>query len=144
MSTTSKLMKLATGAIKFLPEAQWAGIVVELLSQLASSMGVTSGDSKEALKHIESLRSDLGQITTAHAGLLQQFTTQSVDLAAQTEKLDTLSAELHLTKLAVANVEFRLTRSEIRSARTATLALISCGLTTIVIILLIVVLLHQH
>jgi hypothetical protein len=144
-TTTSKIMKLATGALKFLPEAQWVGIAVELLGQLASSMGATSGDSKEALKHIESLRTDLGQLTTAQA---QQLTMQAEALALHNSrvdaKLEALSTLLGDTRLATASVEHRLIALETAQRRAGLLLKILCLAGVISVALLVTLIIRQH
>jgi septal ring factor EnvC (AmiA/AmiB activator) len=103
-----KWTKLLSGAVKFLPEAGWVTIVVELLTQLANAMGVTSGDSKETLKHIEALRGELGQMTAAHDGLSAQLIAQHAmlathveALATQTARIDALSADMESLKHAL-------------------------------------------
>jgi septal ring factor EnvC (AmiA/AmiB activator) len=147
----SKWTKLLAGAARFIPEAPWVGLVVELVSQLATSMGATSGDSKETLRHIESLHSDLAQVTVGHAGVARQLTSQAEAIAQQTAQIGALASELNLAQTATKSIEARLitvesrfTALESRASRTFGLALASCLLTAVAVILLIVVLLHQH
>jgi t-SNARE complex subunit (syntaxin) len=147
----SKWTKLLTGAAKFLPEAPWVAIVVELVSQLAAHMGDASGDSKESLKHVEALHAELSQITAAHAGLSQQLSEQANAFAQQSAKLDALSTELHLTQRATSAIQSRLTAVEsrftaleTRVTRTFAIALVSCVLTSACLILLVLFLVHPH
>ena len=144
----NKWTKLVSGAIKFLPEGQWVGIVVELLSHLTSAMGATSGDSKEALKHIESLHADLTQINAAHTSLARQITTQaeafSLYSSGTETKLDALGSAVSQTKLATASMEHRLATLEAAQRRSGFLLQVLCGSLAVAIILLVVVLLRQH
>jgi t-SNARE complex subunit (syntaxin) len=146
--TSSKWTKLISGAIKFLPEGQWVGIVVELLSHLTSAMGATSGDSKEALKHIESLHTDLTQISAAHTSLAQHLATQaeafSLYSSGTDTKLDALGVALGQTKLATASVEHRITTLEAAQRRSGLVLKVLCALVVVAIILLVVLLLRQH
>jgi len=146
--TSSKWTKLISGAIKFLPEGQWVGIVIELLSHLTSAMGATSGDSKEALKHIESLHTDLTQITAAHSALAQQLTSQSEAFALHSSgvnaKLDALNTEFSQTRLATASVEHRISAIEAAQRRSGLVLRVLCALVAVAIILLVVLLLRQH
>jgi septal ring factor EnvC (AmiA/AmiB activator) len=142
--TSSKWTKLIAGTLKFLPEAQWVTLVVELLSHLTTAMGVTSGDSKQSLEQIAAMRGDLSQMSAQHTSLAQL-------LNAQTAALDGLATELQAAKMAAAGVDERLSALEgrfagleARGARSFALAVVGCVLAAASVALLIVVLVRLH
>jgi septal ring factor EnvC (AmiA/AmiB activator) len=144
--STNKWMKLIRGAVKFMPEAPWVGLVVELLSQLASAMGATSGDSKEALRHIEGLQSDISQITSSHAALISKVDEQGAKLATQvtalnlyTRALEALNDELKAAHTTEEGLRARLEKLE---RRTTLLGFAGLGLGLAVCVLLIVLVVH--
>jgi hypothetical protein len=65
----------------------------------------------------EGLRGDLGQVTTAHAGIYRQ-------LNEQAGKLDEISTQTRASRAAAESVEARITNLERRLDRIATLLLV--------------------
>ncbi len=85
----------------------------------------------------EGLRGDLGQVTASHAGLYRQLNDQS-------EKLNTLSGDLHSTKISIDSVESRLTAIEARISKAYIAIVTGLVLLAAVFVLLVVILLHLH
>ncbi len=85
----------------------------------------------------EGLRGDLGQVTASHAGLYRQLNEQS-------EKLTTLSSDLHSTKLSVDSADARLTRIEARISTAFIAIALGFAMLMIICVLLVVILLHLH
>lgn len=142
--TSNKWAKLLTGAVKFIPEAGWIGIVVELLTQLAASMGVTSGESKEALQHLDALHAELNKLTVAHTGLRSQLTEHTELLTTNIAHVDAVAAEVQSTRLAVHAMEDRITRLEGRSHLVVYLLSGTLALAAVAVLLLILVLARLH
>jgi septal ring factor EnvC (AmiA/AmiB activator) len=145
-SKWARIPKLLAGAAKFLPEAPWVAIVLELVSHLTASMGATSTDSKEALKHIESLHAELTQVTASHIALGSRLseqtatlTTQSAAIAAQSKKLDALTDEVQLAHRTADTLHTRLEKLERRIGMLATIGIV---LLVVVCVLTIVLLVH--
>ena len=133
-----KWTKLLSGAAKFLPEAGWVTLVVELLSQLATSMGVTSGDSKETLKHIEALRGDVGQMAAAHAGISAQLVQQRELMATQVEALTTQTARIHALSVDMEDLKLALEKQQFDQRRSFGILLTATGVALALLITLVV------
>jgi len=90
--------------------------------------------SRSAMQQMaEGLRGDLGQVTASHAGLYRQLNEQS-------EKLGTLAADLHATRLSVDSLETRV--MQIESKLRVLLAVTCTGVAAILIVALAILLRH--
>ena len=144
MADTNKWAKLLSGAVKFIPEAGWVGIVVELLTQLAASMGVTSGESKEALQHLETLHGELGRLATAHTNLRSQLNEHTELLTTNIAHVDAIAAEVQSTRASMVAIEERITRLEGQSQLVNYLLGGALLLGVVAVVLLILVLTRLH
>ncbi|QMV19257.1 hypothetical protein GOB94_11630 [Granulicella sp. 5B5] len=144
-NTTNKWAKLLGGAMKFIPEAGWIGIVVELLTQLAASMGVTSGESKEALAHLEALHGELAKVSTAHTNLRSQLMEQTELLTTNISRVDAVAAEVQSTRMSMNTIEERITRLEGQSQRLTYLlgGTLLLGLAAVVLLAIVLMRLHR-
>ncbi len=133
-----KWTKLLSGAVNFLPEAGWVTIVVELLSQLANSIGVTSGDSKETLQHIEALRGELGQVAAAHDGLSAQLVEQRELIVAQLEAVGTQSARINALSIDMEDLRLALEKHHQHQRRSFRILLTGTGVALALLITLVV------
>jgi chromosome segregation ATPase len=116
MAETNKWMKMLSGAAKFLPvEAPWVAIVMELVSHLTASMGATSNDSKEVLRHIEGLHGEVTEIAASHLQLGSKLEEQTVKLATQVTALNLVTKSLE-----AAHDELTAARDELAATRTTT------------------------
>lgn len=83
----------------------------------------------------EGLRGDLGQVTSAHAGLYRQLNDQSAKLAE-------ISAETRAAQAAAESVEARITNVERRLDRIATLLLVVTVLIVGLLVIGVLTLIH--
>jgi DNA repair exonuclease SbcCD ATPase subunit len=144
-NTTNRWAKLLTGAAKFIPEAGWISIVVELLTQLAASMGVTSGESKEALKHLEALHGELGKVNAAHINLRSLLMEQTELLTTNISHVDAIAAEVQSTRVSINNIEERTTRLEGQSQQLTYLlgGVLLLGAAAVVLLVIVLTRLHR-
>jgi predicted RNase H-like nuclease (RuvC/YqgF family) len=113
-SKWAKIPSLLGKAVKFLPmEAPWVGIVVELVSHLTASMGATSSDSKETLRNVEALHSDMTEMIAAHVSLGTKLDQQAARLDSQVTALN-----LHTKALASLNEELAAAHTTAEGLRT--------------------------
>jgi septal ring factor EnvC (AmiA/AmiB activator) len=124
----SQLIELAPHAARLLPMAD----------RFFQSKTADAEASRTAMEQMaEGLRGDLGQVTASHAGLYRQLNEQS-------EKLTTLSSDLHSTKLSVDSADARLTRIEARISTAFIAIALGFAMLMIICVLLVVILLHLH
>ena len=112
--------------------------LVPLADRFFQSKSADAEASRTAMEQMAAgLRGDLGQVTASHAGLYRQLNDQS-------EKLSTIAADVHASRLTTDALEARLTHLE---QQTSQLWLLSAGavvLLVVVCILSILILVHHH
>jgi hypothetical protein len=114
LSKWAKIPAVLGKAAKFLPvEAPWVGLAVELVSHLTTSMGATSNDSKEVLRHVEGLRGDVTEMTASHLALGAKLDEQTVKLATQVTAMNLVTKSLE-----AAHEELTATRDDLAATRT--------------------------
>jgi hypothetical protein len=113
MADTNKWAKLIGTATKFIPQAPWVAIVVELASHLTTAMGVTSGENKETLRHVEGLHGEVSQMAAAHLALGAKLDEQRDKLATQVTAMNLVTKSLE-----AAHHELSTTRDDLAATRT--------------------------
>jgi hypothetical protein len=110
----AKIPSLLVKAANFLPiEAPWVAIVMELVSHLTASIGATSGESKETLRHVETLREEVTEMAAAQMALGAKLDEQRVKLATQVTAMNLVTKSLE-----AAHQELAATRDDLAATRT--------------------------
>ena len=124
----AQLIELAPHITRMLPMAD----------RFFQSKTADADASRTAMEQMaEGLRGDLGQVTASHAGLYRQLNDQS-------EKLSSIAADVHATRLSTDFLEARIVSLETQLSRLVLYLSIALVLLVAVCILSILILLHQH
>ena len=124
----AQLIELAPHISRMLPMAD----------RFFQSKTADSDASRTAMEQMaEGLRGDLGQVTASHAGLYRQLNDQN-------EKLSSIAADAHATRLSTDSLEARIVSLETQLSRLVLYLGIALALLVGVCVLSILILIHQH
>jgi septal ring factor EnvC (AmiA/AmiB activator) len=112
--------------------------LVPLADRFFQSKSADADASRTAMEQMAAgLRGDLGQVTASHAGLYRQLNDQS-------EKLSTIAADVHASRLTTDSLEARLSQLEQQHSQVWLMLAGALVLLVVISILAILILVRHH